>query len=80
VWEDGMSHSMNEALEIQKAFIAQYAHKNGVLGIGIGLNESRDDLALAVSVSRPGQAEKLPDTFRGLDVRVDVVGHFESLG
>jgi hypothetical protein len=70
----GTKHSMNEALEIQRAFEEQFAHKCGLLGIGIGLNHQRDDLALNVYVSQEREAEKLPKTFDGLDVVVDVVG------
>jgi hypothetical protein len=71
-------HTMDDALEIQKAFEAEYARAKGVLGIGIGLNERRDDLALNVSVAKPSQAAKLPHSFQGLDVVVDVVGSFEA--
>ena len=71
-------HSMDEALTIQKAFEEEYASRKGVLGIGIGFNERRDDLALNVSVARPAEAAKLPKAFNGLDVVVDVVGSFEA--
>ena len=70
----GTKHSMNEALEIQKAFEERFGRKDGLLGIGIGLNHQRDDLALNVYVSRQREAAKLPKTFDGLDVVVDVVG------
>jgi hypothetical protein len=45
-----------------------------LLGIGIGLNTGKDDLALNISVSRVAQASGIPKTFKGLDVVVDVVG------
>ena len=67
-------HSMHEALKIQKAFEAEFGHKDGLLGVGIGLNQRRDDLAINVYVARERAAEKLPKTFYGLDVVVDVVG------
>ncbi len=70
----GTKHSMNEALEIQKAFEEQFGHKDGLLGVGIGLNRQRDDLAINVYVAREREAEKLPKKFDGLDVVVDVVG------
>lgn len=66
-------HSMEEAVEIQRAFEEQFCD-NGLVGVGIGLNPQRDDLALNVFVSREKEAEKLPKTFDGLDVVVDVVG------
>lgn len=69
-----MKHSMEEALKIQQAFERQFGNRDGLLGVGIGLNPERDDLALSVSVSEPTQAEDLPRTFNGLDIVVDVVG------
>ncbi|MCV3240980.1 hypothetical protein [Mesorhizobium sp. ZC-5] len=66
-------HSMKEAVEIQRAFEKQFCD-NGLVGVGIGLNPQRDDLALNVFVSREKEAEKLPKTFDGLEVVVDVVG------
>jgi hypothetical protein len=70
----GTKHSMKEALEIQKAFEERFCRKNGLLGVGIGLNDQQDDLALNVYVSQEREAAKLPKTFDGLDVVVDVVG------
>lgn len=67
-------HSMRQAVEIQKAFEEKFGGEECLVGIGIGLNSSRDDLALNVSVTRKREAEKLPKTFDGLDVVVDVVG------
>lgn len=71
-------HSMQEAIEIQRAFERQFA-KRGLVGVGIGLNSRRDDLALTVYVSRQNEAAKLPATFSGLDVMVDVVGAVRAL-
>jgi hypothetical protein len=70
----GTKHSMSEALEIQRAFEEQFGRECGLLGIGIGLNPQRDDLALNVYVARKREAAKLPKTFDGLDVVVDIVG------
>ena len=67
-------HSMHQAIEIQKAFEKQFGGEDCLVGIGIGLNKSQDDLALNVSVTREGEAERLPKTFDGLEVVVDVVG------
>jgi hypothetical protein len=71
-------HSMQEAIEIQRAFERRFA-KRGLVGVGIGLNSRRDDLALTVYVSRQNEAAKLPATFSGLDVVVDVVGAVRAL-
>ena len=70
---------MEEAVEIRKAFEAEYGHVEGVTGIGICLNRTGDDLALNVFVFRDEDADKLPDTFAGLDVLVDRVGKLRSL-
>jgi hypothetical protein len=70
----GTKHTMEQAREIQKAFEEQFGDKNGLLGIGICLNPSEDDLALNISVSRSEQANGLPASFNGLEVIVDVVG------
>lgn len=67
-------HSMEEAIEIQKAFERRFAGSGELLSVGIGLNGSMDDLAINVCVSRPKEAEHLPKTFDGLDVVVDVIG------
>jgi hypothetical protein len=72
-------HSMKEAVEIQRAFEKQFGDKNGLVGVGIGLNPRRDDLALNVYVSREREAENLPKTFDGMDVVVDVVGAIRAL-
>ena len=69
-----MKHSMEEARRIQEAFEQRFGSKDGLLGVGIGLNPERNDLALNVSVSERTQARGLPKTFDGLDVVVDVVG------
>lgn len=71
-------HSMDQAREIQKAFEARFGDREGLLGIGICLNSSQDDLALNVSVSREQQATHLPKTFDGLDVVVEVVGSIHA--
>jgi hypothetical protein len=73
-----MKHSMNEALEIQKAFEERFGDWEGLLGIGICLNPSKDDLALNISVSEETQASDLPKKFDGLDVVVDVVGSIRA--
>ena len=65
---------MRQAVEIQKAFEKQFAGEECLVGVGIGLNRSQDDLALNVSVTREREAQRLPKTFDGLDVVVDVVG------
>jgi hypothetical protein len=67
-------HSMKEAVEIQRAFEEQFGDNDGLVGVGIGLNPRQDDLALNVYVSRQKEAEKLPKTFDGLEIVVDVVG------
>ena len=75
----GTRHSMEEAVEIRKAFEAEFGHMEGVTGIGICLNRAGDDLALNVFVFRDEDAAKLPGTFAGLDVLVDSVGKLRSL-
>ncbi|HLS69969.1 MAG TPA: hypothetical protein VK035_11540 [Kiloniellales bacterium] len=75
----GTRHSMEEAVEIQKAFEAEFGHMEGVNGIGICLNRSGDDLALNVFVFGDEDAAKLPETFAGLDVLVDTVGKLRTL-
>lgn len=72
-------HSMEEAVEIQKAFERRFAGNGELLSVGIGLNGAMDDLAINVCVSRPKEAEHLPKTFDGLDVVVDVVGAIRAL-
>ncbi|WP_159587880.1 MULTISPECIES: hypothetical protein [Chelativorans] len=69
-----MKHSMEQAIEIRKAFEAQFGPSEGVTGVGICLSPNADDLALNVYVSRDEEAVKLPRTFDGLDVVVEVVG------
>lgn len=71
-------HSMEQAVEIQKTFEQRFAGKAGLSGIGIGLNERGDDLAINVFVAKEAQAKSLPKTFEGLDVVVDVAGEFSA--
>ncbi|SFJ91859.1 hypothetical protein SAMN04488498_101291 [Mesorhizobium albiziae] len=66
-------HSMKEAVAIQRAFEERFGDA-GLVGVGIGLNPRQDDLALNVFVAREKEAQRLPKTFDGLDVVVDVVG------
>lgn len=73
-----LRHSIDQATAIQKDFEEAYANESGVVGIGIGLNDRRDDLAINVQVSKPATVQKLPKTFDGLDVVVDVVGAVRS--
>ncbi len=75
---DDLKHSMAQATEIQRAFERKFGSEKGLVGIGIGLNASGDDLALSVLVQQSDAAEHLPSEFRGLDVVVDVVG--ETVG
>ena len=70
----GTKHSMQEAVEIRKAFEAEFGHVQGVTGVGICLNRNGDDLALNVFVFGDKDAARLPGTFAGLDVLVDIVG------
>lgn len=72
-------HSMQEAIEIQKAFQAEFGNFQGVSGVGICLNQNADDLALSVLVNGEKDAEKLPRTFGGLDVLVQLVGTIRAL-
>lgn len=71
-------HSMAEAARVQRAFEEQFSGREGVLGIGIGLNSSQNDLALNVFVAEQEQAAQLPAKFDGLDVVVGVVGEFRA--
>ncbi len=71
-------HSMKEAVEIQRAFEERFADCDGLVGVGICLNSSRDDLAINVYLSKEKKGAKLPKTFDGLDVVVDVVGEVRA--
>lgn len=70
---DDLKHSMAQATEIQRAFEAKFGSGKGLVGIGIGLNASGDDLALSVLVQEQESVAELPSEFEGLDVVVDVV-------
>lgn len=70
----GTKHSMQEAVEIRRAFEARFGTARGITGVGICLNSRADDLALNVFVSRDEEAAGLPKSFDGLEVLVDVVG------
>lgn len=71
-------HSMEQAVAIQKSFEQEFAKHEGLLGVGIGLNKTQDDLAINVFVAKDVQAQLLPPNFKGLDVVVDVVGEFKA--
>ena len=74
-----MKHTMEAVEAIQREFEASFASTDGVVGIGIGLNRSQDDLAINVYVSGKEVAERLPKSFNGVDVVCDVVGEFKPL-
>ena len=69
---------MEQAVSVQAEFEKRFGDAQGVVGIGIGLNRSRDDLALNVSVQRSKIRPTLPDTFQGLDVVVNEVGKIRA--
>lgn len=70
-----MKHTVEQAVELQRRFEESVpADKKGIVGIGISLNESSDDLAINVQVDGSEAAKALPRKFDGIDVVVDVVG------
>jgi hypothetical protein len=71
---DDLKHTMAQATKIQRAFEAKFGSGKGLVGIGIGLNASGDDLALSVLVQEQETVTELPSEFDGMDVVVDVVG------
>jgi len=74
-----MKHTVEQAVELQRRFEESVpAHSKGIIGIGISLNESRDDLAINVQVDRSEAANALPRQFDGIDVVVDVVGQIRT--
>lgn len=66
--------SMENAVEIQRNFEDLYAQAETVVGVGIGLNSERDNLALNVQVSDRASVGAFPKTYKGLEVVVNVVG------
>nr|WP_319384121.1 hypothetical protein [uncultured Roseibium sp.] len=68
-------HSIEQAIQIQERFQHDVTENvQGIVGVGISLNEKQDDLALNVQVKEQSVATGLPRSFNGLDVVVDVVG------
>lgn len=73
-------HTIEEAIEIQKEFERTVLPSAvGVLGVGIGFNTTETDYALNVQVATERDVNKLPATFDGLDVVVNVVGSNTAL-
>lgn len=70
--------AIEQASEIQRVFEDRYAKEEKVVGVGLGLNERGNDLALNVQVSDQSAVADLPKTFSGLEVIVDVVGEVEA--
>lgn len=62
------------AVSIQQEFERNYAKLPSVVGVGLGMNAASTGPAISVQVTRPVAAKKLPKTFHGLEVVVDVVG------
>ncbi|MBX9458665.1 MAG: hypothetical protein KL863_22910 [Rhizobium sp.] len=71
-------NAFDEAIEIQKEFERQFAGVDEVVGIGIGLNKAADAPAISVQVATEAAADKLPSSFQGLDVILDIVGEFKA--
>lgn len=73
------SKAFEQAFEIQREFERRFSSVKEVVGIGIGLNEAADAPAINVQVARKSAGGKLPPSFHGLDVIIDVVGEIKAL-
>jgi len=69
-----MKHTLHQIEASQRKLEAAMAGKQGVNGIGIGLNAAGDDFALTVFCSDANAAKSLPASFDGIEVVADVVG------
>lgn len=74
-----MKHTIEEARALRKRFEDSLAKvQPGIVGVGISLNEQKDDLAINVQVDTSSVADRLPRRFDGIDVVVDVVGEVSA--
>ncbi|MEL6169758.1 MAG: hypothetical protein AAFR35_13785 [Pseudomonadota bacterium] len=60
---------MTKARVCQQAFIREYGHVAGILGIGLGLTDDRTEATIEVFVDQEQEEPDLPATFEGLQVR-----------
>ena len=67
-------HSMNEMTSIQSEFTRRYSAIPGLVGVGIGKDETTGDYQLNVYVKTPAVIAKLPQSFHDVRVSVDVTG------
>lgn len=69
--------AFEDAIAIQREFEKRYSGIREVVGIGIGLNKAADAPAINVQIARDAGG-KLPSSFQGLDVVLDVVGDIDA--
>jgi hypothetical protein len=67
--------SFDAAASIQREFEESFASLPSVVGVGLGMNSEATGPAINVQVTKAAAASKLPKTFHGLEVVVDVVGN-----
>jgi hypothetical protein len=65
-------HSMNEMTSIQSEFTRRYSELPGLLGVGIGRDETTGDYQLKVYVQSAAVIKKLPRSFHNVPVSIDV--------
>jgi len=70
-------HDMAEVSRIQKNFEERFVDAEWMVGVGVGLNQAEDDLALSVFVKTEDDLSKLPTEFEGVEVVSRVVERFE---
>jgi hypothetical protein len=73
-----MKHTLHEVEAVQRKLEAAVAGKEGVNGIGIGVNAKGDDFALTVFCSDPKAAKSLPASLDGVEVVADLVGEISA--
>lgn len=61
---------MDRARKCQQAFMRDYAHRRGILGIGLGLTEDRSEATIEVLVDKDSDRLDLPEVYDGLEVRL----------
>lgn len=70
---------MDKLTEAKRRLVAEYRSLAGFSGVGIGSGRTPGSLALRVMVADASAAKRIPSTFSGVDVLVDVVGKIKAL-
>lgn len=70
---------IDKLTEAKRKLVDEYKSVSGFSGVGIGAGRTPGTFALRVMVADASAAKRIPSTYSGVDVLVDVVGKIKAL-